>query len=155
MWQPKSPGLRGSSTKKTQNKNKQTKNQKQTKKKLTSKHNNKTFSCQHLSLTVMKGIFLLLAFKCKKRFLRKLEAFWQASTNTHDFNSVKVCGLKQYSSVYYAAFLISESDPETHKTAWSNLWKHPSNQNSRNRRVEIKELTMIFSSLRAAANLWT
>lgn len=66
----------------------------------------------------------------------------------HMTNSVKVCGLKQYSSVYCAAFLISESDPERHKTAGGNLWKHPSNHNSRNHRVEIKE----FFSLGAAAN---
>lgn len=44
---------------------------------------------------------------------------------------------------------------QRHKTTWSNLRKHPSNQNSRNHRVEIKEFIMIFSSLRAAANLWT
>lgn len=44
-----------------------------------------------------------------------------------------------------------QTDTKQHE---ATVWKHPSNQNSRNYRVEIKELIMIFS-LRAAANSWT
>lgn len=105
---------------------------------------------------VLEGIFLLLTFKCKKQFFKETWSFFNRLVQIHVAlilsETVAWGSTSRNSSIYCPAFLFSESDPERHKTAESNLWQHPSNQKGRNHRLEVKELLITFFSLRAAAN---